>query len=300
MNPARPDRIELTGLRAFGHHGVLAQERRDGQEFVIDVVLHLDTGPAAATDDLARTVDYGGLAVRVADAVRTDPVDLIETLAARIAAVCLEPVQVLAADVVVHKPGAPITESFGDVAVSIHRTRADLLLNARPQEPADVVLALGSNLDSPAGDRTATLRAAVAALGGLPGLDVGTVSPWVETAPVGGPPQPDYRNAVLLARTTLSPRELLAAVHEVEDRYGRARQVRWGPRTLDIDVIAYADLISNAPDLQLPHPRAHQRAFVLAPWLLADPAATLPGGAQVKALLAEAPDRSDVREGGVL
>jgi len=284
------DQVRLVGLRARGHHGVFEHERRDGQDFVVDVVLHLDTRPAAARDDLTRTVHYGELATAVADAVRGDPVDLVETLAARIAAVCLRDPLVRAADVTVHKPQAPITEEFEDVAVSVRRHR-DELLDAAPTRPVPAVLALGTNL----GDREATLRSAVEALAGTDGVEVTAVSPVVETDPVGGPDQPDYLNAVVLVGTTLSPRGLLAAAHEVEDRHGRERLERWGPRTLDVDVVDYDGLVAAAADLHLPHPRAAGRAFVLAPWLAADPAATLPDAGPVKELLERSGDRDTVR-----
>jgi 7,8-dihydroneopterin aldolase/epimerase/oxygenase len=118
------DRLRLTGLRAFGHHGVLDFERRDGQEFVIDVELGLDTGLAARTDHLSDTVDYGELAKRLHRAVESDPVDLIETLAARLVDVCLSYPQVAEAEVTVHKPDAPIEVTFDDVALTIQRSRA--------------------------------------------------------------------------------------------------------------------------------------------------------------------------------
>ncbi len=120
------DQVRLAGLVARGFHGVFEHERRDGQDFGVDVVLHLDTRPAAQTDDLARTVHYGELATAVADVVRGEPFDLIETLAAAVARVCVESPLVAAADVTVHKPQAPITETFGDVTVSVRRTRKEL------------------------------------------------------------------------------------------------------------------------------------------------------------------------------
>jgi dihydroneopterin aldolase/2-amino-4-hydroxy-6-hydroxymethyldihydropteridine diphosphokinase len=284
------DRVSLRGVRARGHHGVLEHERLDGQDFVVDVVLHLDTRPAAAHDDLTRTVHYGELATAVADAVRTDPVDLVETLAARIARLCLRDPLVRAADVTVHKPDAPVTEDFADVAVTVRRHR-DELLDAPPTRPVPAVLALGTNL----GDREGTLRSAVAALAEVDGVEVTAVSPVVETGPVGGPDQPDYLNAVVLVATTLSPRGLLAAAHDVEDRHGRERVERWGPRTLDVDVVDYDQLAVTADDLHLPHPRAAGRAFVLAPWLAVDPAAAVPDAGPVKQLLDRAPDRDGVR-----
>ncbi|MFN8075005.1 MAG: dihydroneopterin aldolase [Kineosporiaceae bacterium] len=125
------DTIALRGLRVRGFHGVFDHERRDGQDFVVDVVLHVDTRPAARSDDLADTVDYGGLAADVAAVVRGEPVDLIETLAERIALVCLRPAGVERVEVTVHKPQAPIAEEFHDVAVTIVRTPGDP--GAQPQ-----------------------------------------------------------------------------------------------------------------------------------------------------------------------
>ncbi|HEX5534931.1 MAG TPA: dihydroneopterin aldolase [Actinomycetales bacterium] len=117
------DRIELFGLRAKGFHGVFESERREGQEFVVDLVLHVDTAPAALSDDLADTVDYGVIAQEVHDVVTGDPVDLIETLAARIASAVLTHRAVEAVDVAVHKPHAPIQVPFDDVVLRIHRRR---------------------------------------------------------------------------------------------------------------------------------------------------------------------------------
>jgi 2-amino-4-hydroxy-6-hydroxymethyldihydropteridine diphosphokinase len=153
-----------------------------------------------------------------------------------------------------------------------------------------VVLALGSNL----GDRRDILQGCVDAIAAIPEVQVMAVSPVYETAPVGGPPQPDYLNAVLIARTTLPSRALLDRLHEIEAAFDRERSVRWGPRTLDIDIITVGGEVSDDPDLTLPHPRAHERAFVLAPWHDVDPDAVLPGHGSVAALLAVA-DRSGIR-----
>jgi 2-amino-4-hydroxy-6-hydroxymethyldihydropteridine diphosphokinase len=153
-----------------------------------------------------------------------------------------------------------------------------------------VVLALGSNL----GDRRDILQGAVDAIVGLPGIRVTAVSPVYETVPVGGPAQPDYLNAVVLAEATPSARELLGRLHEIEAAFDRVRLVRWGPRTLDIDVIDFGGERSDDPELTLPHPRAHERAFVLGPWNDVDPGAALPGHGPVAGLLAKA-DRSGLR-----
>jgi 2-amino-4-hydroxy-6-hydroxymethyldihydropteridine diphosphokinase len=145
-----------------------------------------------------------------------------------------------------------------------------------------VVLALGSNL----GDRLANLERGVQLLGAGTGLDDVVVSPVYETAPVGGPGQPDYLNAVLMAVTSLPPRAVLDRGLAAENALHRVRDLRWGPRTLDVDVIVYDDVVSEDPRLTLPHPRAHERAFVLAPWHDLDPGAVIPGRGAVAGLLA--------------
>lgn len=149
----------------------------------------------------------------------------------------------------------------------------------RPRIPRDhAVLSLGSNI----GDRVAHLRSAVAGLDET--LGVLAVSAVFETEPVGGPPQDDYLNAVALVRPA-SPRALLAAARAAETAAGRVREVHWGPRTLDVDVIACGDVRSDDPEILLPHPRAHERAFVCVPWLDVDPDATLSGYGRVADLV---------------
>ena len=118
-----PDRLAVLGIEAFGHHGVFDFEKRDGQVFKVDLALGLDTRPAARSDDLQDTVDYGSLVAAVKTAIEHDPVDLIETLAERIADVCLTDTRVEWAEVTVHKPDAPIEATFSDVALTIHRSR---------------------------------------------------------------------------------------------------------------------------------------------------------------------------------
>ncbi|WP_338403853.1 2-amino-4-hydroxy-6-hydroxymethyldihydropteridine diphosphokinase [Cellulosimicrobium arenosum] len=539
------DRIRLTGLRATGHHGVYAQEKVDGQLFSADVVLHLDTRAAARGDDLADTVSYAGVADDVVAVLGGSPADLVETVAERIAAAILTHDAVVAVDVAVHKPQAPLTVPFDDVEVVIRRDRVvvpvvaapvaaapvapipvgsvapalihgverttppatpepepalapspavmppsippstgaapdphatdarpthdaprahpdPLAADARPvhdvgapgphghaaqdagttappappvpappvppvddhetrapvteptypaafastaegdvvqaeddepptaheerdpeplhpadahvpaeapyageaagpavtpeptgaptasevdqdlatgpadgepvvvvdptgepgvptpptsaapgapgaAEPArptdrmddvpagfvDVVLALGANLGEP----QQTLRQAVTDLDRISGLEITEVSPLARTEAVGGPEQPDFLNAVLLARTRLSARDLLHACQAVEHAHGRERTARWNPRTLDVDLIVYGTLTDVADDLELPHPRAHARAFVLEPWSQIDPDAMLPGlgGGPVAALAATAPDRGGIR-----
>lgn len=149
-----------------------------------------------------------------------------------------------------------------------------------------VALGLGANL----GDRVAALQGAVDLLAPL--LADVVVSSVYETAPVGGPAaQPDYANAVLVGDTDVEPHALLGAAHEAEQAWHRTREVRWGARTLDVDVLAYGDLELHDPDLEIPHPRAYERGFVLVPWAEADPAAVIPGRGRVPELAAYAVER---------
>ncbi|MFH9808267.1 2-amino-4-hydroxy-6-hydroxymethyldihydropteridine diphosphokinase [Streptomyces olivaceus] len=149
--------------------------------------------------------------------------------------------------------------------------------------PKRAVIALGANL----GNRLETLQGAIDALEDTPGVRVKGVSPVYETEPWGVDPgsQPTYFNAVVVVKTTLPPLSLLERAHAVEEAFHRVRDEHWGPRTLDVDIVAYAEVVSDDPLLTLPHPRAHERAFVLAPWLDVDPEALLPGRGTVAVLL---------------
>lgn len=152
------------------------------------------------------------------------------------------------------------------------------------------VLALGSNL----GARAETLAEAVADLVDRPEVRLVDVSPVVQTKPAGGPEgQPDFLNMVLIVETTLGPHELLEHCHAVEAKHHRTREVRWGPRTLDVDIITYGDLTLDDPDLTIPHPRAAERAFVLYPWLMIDPLAVLEGH-PIVGLLADCEDAEGI------
>ena len=144
-----------------------------------------------------------------------------------------------------------------------------------------VVIALGSNL----GDRAENISKAASEINKI--IEVTHLSTIYETDPVGGPEQPDYLNAVLIGESELDPADLLTKTLEIESALGRTREVRWGARTLDIDLIVAGDVVSNSEFLILPHPRAHERAFVLEPWLEIEPDAVLPGRGSVAALLSQ-------------
>ena len=293
------DEIRLTGLRVRGHHGVFEHEKRDGQDFVIDAVLRRDLTRPAASDALADTVDYGTLADTLAAIVAGPPYDLIEALAGALVEACLQVCE--DAEVTVHKPEAPITHAFADVAVTLRRTRAEAAAGSDSGERTlRAVVSLGANL----GDAAAALQDAVHALELHPRIEVLAGSPLYVTAPVGGVEQPDFHNAAVLVETSLPPRELLAVCQGIEVAAGRTREVRWGPRTLDLDLIAAHDardgaaVIHDDAILTLPHPRAAERAFVLAPWADIDPDAsltTVAGPQPVRTLLDRLADAGGVR-----
>jgi 2-amino-4-hydroxy-6-hydroxymethyldihydropteridine diphosphokinase len=160
--------------------------------------------------------------------------------------------------------------------VSVHLRRIE----------ADAVIAVGSNL----GDRAATFAAAVRTLAESDGIEVTAISTPIESVAVRPDGEdaaaPVYLNAVVLVRTTLAPHALLTLLHGIEAEYGRVRDERWGDRTLDLDIIDYAGMQSSTADLTLPHPRAHERAFVLGPWAEVAPDAVLPGHGRIAELLA--------------
>jgi dihydroneopterin aldolase / 2-amino-4-hydroxy-6-hydroxymethyldihydropteridine diphosphokinase len=262
--------IRLRGLRVRGFHGVLEHERRDGQDFLVDATLEVAD---PARDELEVTADYGTLAEQLAAVVAGEAVDLIETLAQRLLAVCQSIPGVRRSTVRVHKPQAPIPLAFDDVSVTVHSWSV-------------AALGLGSNI----GDRLAHLQAAVDLLAPL------AASAVYETAPVGGPDQGPYLNAVVLV-DAIDPLRLLRQAHAVEAARARVRAERWGPRTLDVDLLDVGGTVLQTPELTLPHPRAAFRTFVLVPWLDVAPEAVIPGTGRVADLVRRI-GRSGVQQTG--
>jgi len=346
------DTVRLTGITAEGFHGVLDFEKLQGQPFRVDAVLSLDLQAAGRSDNLEDTVSYAGVAELIEDSVTGRPFELIEGLAESIAQrTLLFDARIEGVEITVHKPQAPLEQSFTDVSVTIERTRsaegeadqvgpyrrvslADLATvydeeggdraghetvwvpagtqlelpqgTRDPELPADfpvrAVIALGSNLpDAALGAPAELLASAVRALGEADGVEVVSSSPVAQTKPVGGPEgQPDYLNQVLEVETTRSPHALLDLLQQIEADHHRARgeeagEQRWGPRTLDLDIITYAVAEITSPRLTVPHPRAAQRGFVLLPWSWMDPVALLEG-TPVRELAEQADDAGDVTQ----
>lgn len=249
------DQIHITGLRAVAIVGALPHEREFAQPLRIDLVLDVDLHDAGASDELGDTVHYGEVAERVVDAVQESKDVLLERVAARIVDVALTFDRVDVVDVLVTKLRPPIPVDAETTAVRLQRSRAEATV--APLRPHRAWIALGSNL----GDRLGFLRAGVL---GLP--NVVAMSQVYETDPVGGPDdQGAYLNMVVEIETTLDPHALLRRCQRIEAEAMRQRIVHWGPRTLDIDIVMYDDVVIRSEELTVPHPRYAERRFVLTP-----------------------------------
>ena len=253
---SRLDRICLSGLRFDTLIGVLPEERQARQPVLIDLVLYQMPSPATKTDCLEHTVSYAAVYERVRDRIDNSQFSLVERLAGELAKTLLTEFEpLLWVDVGVFKPQAPLPGRFQTAGICIQRSRGDFGLMTT------VDLSLGANL----GDRLATLREAVSQLSSHPQIEQLAVSSVYETKPIGLVDQPDFLNLALRIRTDLEPFTLLAICQQIEHGLGRQRTVRWGPRTIDIDLLTYGSIVSAAPDLTLPHPRMQDRDFVQIP-----------------------------------
>ena len=258
------DHVYINGLRVMVLIGVLPHERLTPQPIQIDVDVEVDLRAAGVSDDLATTVNYGAMCDAIAEVARNSQDLLLERLAHRVAQCVLSFEGVSTAHVTITKLQPPIDEELASTAVKISRTREMLAekSNITDVQTHTVAIALGSNL----GDRISHLKFAVAELdNGLLGHVVAQ-SQVFETDPVGGPDnQGAYMNMVLTLSTSLDPYALLRQLNDIEARAHRERLERWGPRTLDLDIVFYDNISLNDPHLTLPHPRWVERRFVLAP-----------------------------------
>ncbi|MCL1834529.1 MAG: 2-amino-4-hydroxy-6-hydroxymethyldihydropteridine diphosphokinase [Oscillospiraceae bacterium] len=253
------DKICINGVEVFANHGAFPEEKVLGQKFVISVELYTDLRAAGKSDRLEDAVDYGMICAGIRQYVEGNVFNLIETVAEGLAEKLLSenrPVKKIR--VQVKKPWAPVMAHLESVSVEIERERHT------------AYIALGSNM----GDRESRLKSAVSRLDSSQGCSVTRVSKIIETSPYGYTEQADFLNGCLELDTLLTPEELLALLHEVENDEGRVRAERWGPRTLDLDIIFYDDIIYSTETLRIPHAEAHKRDFVLqplceiAPWKL--------------------------------
>ena len=244
------DKIEIKELEIFANHGVFPEENVLGQKFVISATLYTSTRAAGLTDDLTASIHYGEVSQMITRFVQEHTYKLLETVVENLARMLLLTLPSLQkVTLKIKKPWAPVGLPLKTVSVEITR------------EWHTAYIALGSNI----GDKEAYLRGAIEALNESPDCQVTAVSDFLITEPYGGVEQDDFLNGALALRTLLPPEELLDRLHEIEYAAHRERIIHWGPRTLDLDILLYDDLVLDTPDLHIPHIELHKRDFVLIP-----------------------------------
>lgn len=267
------DEIRIEELEVFAHHGVYPEETENGQYFYVNAVLYLDVQAGGALDELEKTINYGTVCRFIYSWMQTNTCLLLETVAEKLAAAILLEYRLAAGvELEIRKPHAPIAVPFGCVSVKVNRRwhRA--------------YVAVGSNM----GGREEYIAGALSALKEHPLIEVKKISHIVETRAYGGVEQGDFLNGMLEIETILGPRELLDALHEIENEAGRERTVHWGPRTLDLDIVFYDRMCMESEDLVIPHPDMENREFVLGPLREIAPFLRHPvNGKTVSAMLAE-------------
>ena len=242
------DEIRIEDLEVFANHGVFPEENVLGQKFVVSAVMYTDTRRAGLTDELTASIHYGEASAFITEYLKSHTFKLLEKVAEGLAEEMLVRIAGLQkVQIEIKKPWAPVGLPLKTVSVEIER------------EWHTAYIALGSNI----GDSEAYLKEAIDKLDHLPTSRVEKVSSFLVTAPYGVTDQPDFLNGCLKLQTLLYPEELLRELNRIEQEAGRERIIHWGPRTLDLDIIFYDDLICEEDDLCIPHIEMHKRSFVL-------------------------------------
>lgn len=244
------DQIRIKRLEVFANHGVLEEENKLGQKFLVSVNMGVNARIPGQSDDLADSVNYARVSELICQEAQGHVFCLIERLAEHLAErILLTFPQVQSVDLEIEKPWAPVRIPLETVSVTIHRRWHQ------------VYLGIGSNL----GDKQANLDRAVELLRQHPYNRKLLVSRYIVTEPVGEVEQDDFLNGAVGMETLQTPEELLQEIGAIEQDLKRVRQVHWGPRTIDVDILLYDDEILHTDILTIPHPEMHKRAFVLQP-----------------------------------
>lgn len=244
------DQIKITDLEVFANHGVFPEENKLGQKFLVSAMLYTDTRKAGKTDDLTASIHYGEVSAFITKYMKEHTYQLLERVAETLAEEMLKSISGLCKiNLEIKKPWAPVGLPLKTVSVKISR------------EWHTTYIALGSNI----GDSETYLNEAVEKIGQIPTCTVEKVSSYLVTEPYGVTDQPDFLNACLKMRTLLYPEELLKELNRIEKEAGRERIIHWGPRTLDLDILLYDDIVLEEDDLCIPHVEMHKRSFVLEP-----------------------------------
>ncbi len=244
------DEIKIRNLEIFANHGVFPEENKLGQKFVVSCTLYLDTRKAGKGDSLEDSVHYGLVAQLIKKEMENHTFALIECVAEHLADIILDfDEKIREVEIEVKKPWAPVGLPLEDVSVKIRR------------KWHEVYVALGSNM----GERNQYIKKAIAALQLQEDSRVLKVSSIIETEPYGVTEQDKFLNGVLKMETKLTPWELLDSLHRIEADANRERKIHWGPRTLDLDILLYDDMVLQEDNLCIPHVDMQNRVFVLAP-----------------------------------
>ncbi|MDD3402378.1 MAG: 2-amino-4-hydroxy-6-hydroxymethyldihydropteridine diphosphokinase [Hespellia sp.] len=246
------DQIKITELEVYCNHGVFPEENVLGQKFLVTAALFTDTRKAGLEDNLTASIHYGDVSQFIEKFMKAHTYKLIETVAEQLAmALLLEVKNLKEIELEIQKPWAPVGLPLKTVSVKIRRGWHE------------VYLALGSNM----GEKQAYLDQAVEALRAGKDTRVLKVSSYIETEPYGVTDQDVFLNGAVKISTLLTPEELLRRIHEIEAAAERKREIHWGPRTLDIDILFYDDLVLAQDNLIIPHVEIEKRTFVLEPLL---------------------------------
>ena len=244
------DRIHIKNLEIFAKHGVFPEENVLGQKFIVSAVLYTSTREAGQTDDLTKSIHYGEVSHFIRRFLEDHTYQLLETVAERLAEeLLLKTERLEGVRLEIKKPWAPVGLPLETVSVEIERSWHT------------AYIALGSNM----GDKRAYLDLGVEGLRRTKGCQISAVSDYLATEPYGVTDQDEFLNGAMKIRTLLTPFELLKRLHEIEQAAGRERIIRWGPRTLDLDILLYDDLILDDEELHIPHIEMYKRDFVLKP-----------------------------------
>lgn len=244
------DQIRISNLEIFCHHGVYKEENVLGQKFLVSVVLYADLSAAAKNDDLTKSVNYGEVCHFIKNEMESNTYKLIETLTETIARKILSNFPLVEKiELEIKKPWAPILLPIETVSVVMKR------------EWHVAYLGIGSNM----GDKEKNLNTAIDLLKADELCRVNKVSQFTITKPIGEVKQDDFLNGALELKTLRTPEELLQLIGKIESKLKREREVHWGPRTIDLDILYYDNLVIKTESLTIPHPEIINRKFVLIP-----------------------------------
>ena len=244
------DKIYLKDIEIFANHGVFQEEKNLGQKFLLTLELSLDIKEAASTYDLSKSVHYGELCHKVIDVFQEETLDLIESVVNKVANFILDNYpMVKSVKVLLKKPWAPIGRHLDYAAVEITRERHFAYIT------------MGSNM----GNKEENFKNAMKKIEEVSGIKIIKTSSLIVTEPWGNENQEEFLNAAIKVETYLTPRELMSELLRIEHELGRVREIKWGPRIIDLDIVLYDDIVSNDEFVILPHPLMHLRDFVLKP-----------------------------------